>query len=114
MGWRRTGPQSVRVDTGKACRMFNIGDGLWRAGRRRCRLVTLENRHVRWDVPVERISSRGCEDTPTTPAAYRLINGGSFSLIARVVGLSAATPELNQAGGARWLAELARMRLPQP
>jgi len=49
-------------------------------------------------------SSRGREDTP---AAHRLINGvfsGCVSLIARLMGLSAATPELRQAGGARWLA----------
>ena len=39
-----------------------------------------------------------------------------MSLIARLVGPSAATPELTCASlaGTRWLAELARMRLPQP
>jgi hypothetical protein len=43
MAWRRTGPRSVRVDNGKACRIDNIGDGWWRAGQRRSGLVTLEH-----------------------------------------------------------------------
>lgn len=60
-------------------------------------LVTL-GKHVRWDVPVEcmmafsrLVSSRGREDTP---AHQRCLVGATLmSLIARLVGSSAATPE---------------------
>ena len=115
------GPESVRVDTVVERPVVygipphNIGEASWAKSKS----SSHARQHVWWwdpCVPVECILSRGCEDTPTTPAAPRLINGGrSFCLITRVMRESAATPELARRavlGG--WLAGKGqgRMRLP--